>query len=179
MINLKILFKNTTQYTKAVYDKFLAFHSQKYHFSYVTYTVFISAFILWLLVWQIKYHNFTLAILLCCGFTTFILWRFFRPISDVSKEYKSDKIQKEQIFTFKFYDNFFIIEDDNVYSKIKYYRLYKTFETNDFFYLYLDKKHAFLVDKSCFEKNNSKDFSAFMKKKCWWNYKYFKKSSHN
>lgn len=177
MIDLKLLFKNTTKYTKDIYDKFLAFHSKKYHFTYTAYTTFVTAFILISLVLQVKYHNFTIAILLCCGMTCFILWRFFRPISDVAKEYKSEKIQKEQSFTFKFYENFFTIEDLKVYSKIKYYQLYRVFETNDFFYLYLDKTHSFLLDKSCFKKGNVEDFSLFLKKKCWWNYKYVKKKA--
>lgn len=174
---MKLLFKNTTQYTKSVYDKFLVFHSQKYHFTYTAYTSLIVAFILFTLVLQIKYHNFTIAILLCCGMTGFILWRFFRPISDVAKEYKSEKIQKEQSFTFKFYDKFFTINDLKVYSKIKYCQLYRAFETDDFFYLYVDKTHAFLVDKSCFKKSTPGDFSKFIQKKCWWNYKYVKKKT--
>lgn len=171
MIILKILFKNKTKYTKATYDKFLAFHSKKYHFTYTLYTALVIAFILFGLILQIRYHNFTLAIVLCCGMTAFILWRFFRPISDVSKEYKSEKIKNEKEFTFTFYEPFFIIENEKEFSKIKYYQLHKIFETNDFFYLYIDKTHSFLLDKSCFKKNNPSDFSIFIKKKCWWCYK--------
>lgn len=168
---MKVLFKNTTQYTKTTYDKFLAFHSKKYHFSYTAYTALVVAFILLSLILQVKVHNFTLAIVLCCGLTTFVLWRFFRPISDVSKEYKSEKIQKEKQFTFIFFHNFFTIEDEKEFSKIKYYQLYKVFETESFFYLYIDKTHSFLVDKSKFKENNPSAFSDFIKRKCWWCYK--------
>ena len=98
----------------------------------------------------------------------FILWRIFHPVSEISKEYKSEKIKKEKEFTFKFYDKFFTVEDDKQYSKIKYYKLYKVFEIPDFFYLYIDKKHAFLIDKSKFKTSNSSEFSIFIKKKCWW-----------
>ena len=174
VIVMKLLFKNKTKYTKAVYEKFLAFHNKKYHFSYTLYTATISAFILFFIIVQIKVHNINIAILLCCGITSFILWRFFRPISDISKEYKSEKIQNEQEFTFKFYDKYFIIEDDKVFSEIKYYQLYRAFETDDFFYLYIDKSHSFLIDKSKFKNNNPSDFSAFIKKKCWWCYKSLK-----
>lgn len=171
VINLKPLFKNTTKYSKTIYDKFLAFHSQKYHITYTLYTVIVVALIIFFLILQVKSHNFNLAFLACCGLTAFILWRFFRPISNVTKEYKSDKIQKEKEFTFKFYHHFFTVEDAKEYSKLKYYELYKVFETNDFFYLYIDKTHSFLLDKSCFKKNNSSEFSQFIKKKCWWCYK--------
>ena len=162
---MKTLFKNKTKYTKTVYDQFLAFHSKKYHFTYTAYTAIVIALIL-----QVNSHNYTLAILLCFGLTAFILWRLFRPISEVTKEYKSEKIQKEKEFTFTFYDKFFIIEDEKEFSKIKYYQLYKAFETKKFFYLYLDKTHSFLLDKSTFKKNNPSAFSQFIKKKCWWGY---------
>ncbi len=168
---LKVLFKNTTQYSKLIYDEFLAFHTKIYHFSYLAYTVLVTAFLLGSLILQIKYHNFSVAILLCFGFTSFILWRFFRPIHDVSKEYNSETIQQEKSFTFQFYDNFFVIKSSQVYSKVKYYQLYRIFETTDFFYLYIDKTHSFLVSKSGFKKNNPDDFSKFIQKKCWWCYR--------
>ena len=158
VINLKLLFENTTKYTKTTYDTFLAFHSKKYHFSYTLCTALVVAFILFALVLQIKYHNYTLAFIFCCGMTAFVLWRFFRPISDISKEYKSEKIKKEKEFTFKFYDNFFMVEDDKQFSK-----------------LYLDKNHSFLLNTTCFKKKNPSDFSTFIKKKCWWCFKTHKK----
>ena len=108
---------------------------------------------------------------MCFGLTAFILWRFFRPISEVTKEYKSEKIQKEKEFTFTFYDKFFMIEDEKEFSEMKYHQLYKAFETKTFFYLYLDKTHSFLLDKSTFQKSNPSDFSEFIRKKCWWGYK--------
>lgn len=168
---MKLLFTNTTKYTKAMYDKYLTFHSTIYHFSYLAYTTIVVAFILLCLILQIKSHNFTIAILICCGLSSFILWRFFRPVSEISKEYKSDKIQKEKEFTFRFYEKFFTSEDDKEFSKIKYYQLYKVFETMDFFYLYIDKTHAFLIDKSKFKKDNPSEFSSFIKKKCWWKFR--------
>ncbi len=54
---------------------------------------------------------------------------------------------------------------------MKYYQLYKVFETADFFYLYIDKTHALLLDKTKFKKNNPSEFLDFIKRKCWWCYK--------
>lgn len=168
---MKLLFKNTTQYTKPVYDEFLEFHRKKYHLTYTIYTAVVTALVLFCIVLQVKYHNFTLAILVCCVLTAFILWRLLHPVSEVAKEYKSDKIKKEKEFTFKFYDKFFIVSDDKEFSKLKYFNLYRVFETNSFFYLYIDKTHSFLLNKSCFKKQNPHEFSIFIKKKCWWCYK--------
>lgn len=170
VIKLKLLFENTTKHSKAIYDKFLAFHKSKYKFTYTIYTILVIAFILFGMILQIQYHNFGIAILLCCGLTFFILWRLFHPVSEVSKEYKSDKIQKQKEYTFKFYDKYFTVQDNKELFEIKYFKLYKVFEISDFFYLYLDKRHAFLVDKTKFKDNNPTEFSRFIKKKCWWNY---------
>ena len=174
MINLKLLFKNTTTYSKDIYEQFLLFHQKKYHFSYTAYTVMVVAFILFAIILQVSYNNFSIAILLCCGFTAFILWRYFHPIAEISKDYNSEKIQKQKSYTFKFYDRFFIISDHCRYNKAKYYKLYKVFETPNFFYLYIDKTHAFLLDKTKFKINTSSNFSKFIKKKCWWCFKNIK-----
>ena len=41
-------------------------------------------------------------------------------------------------------------------------------ETKDFFYLYIDKNHAFLLNKSNFIKGNKFEFLKFLKKKLWY-----------
>ena len=62
----------------------------------------------------------------------------------------------------------FINEIEN--TKIYYFKLYKVFETQDYFYLYLDEDTAFLVSKSGFKIGTPKDFSEFIKKKCIFKY---------
>lgn len=178
VINLEILFENTTKYTKSIYDEFLCFHRSKYQFIDISFTIIVIAFILFCLIIQIKSHHLNFAIAICVALIAFILWRFLRPASKISKEYKSDKIKKQKLFTFKFYDKFFTIQDDNQFSEIKYYELYRVFETEGFFYLYIDKTHSFLVDKSCFKENNWQNFSKFIKKKCWWCYRFSKWKAH-
>ena len=171
VILMKVLFKNTTQYTESVYETFLMFHHEKYKFSYLTYTIIVVGLLLFSLILQVSYHNFSLAILFCCGITLFILWRLFHPISEIAKEYESDKIQEEKEFTFTFYDQFFTVEDKKEIAQFKYHYLHKIFETKDFFYLYIDKTHSFLLDKYKFQFGSN--FSAFIQKKCWWNFRLF------
>ncbi len=175
---MKLLFKNTTQYTKLIYDQFLAFHNQKYHLRYTLYTCLITAFLLLFLIIQVQIRQFAFVFLIGCTLTGFLLWRFFHPISVVEKEYKSETIQEEKVFSFCFYSNFFTVEDEKEFSEIKYHQLSKVFENNDFFYLYLDKTHAFLLDKSNFKNHDSSAFSSFIQKKCWWNYHYIKQKTH-
>ena len=164
---VKILFKNTTKYSKQVYDEFLAFHRKKYRFSYIAFNALVIFAIIFCIILQISYHNFNLVIIFLVILTAFFLWRFLHPIIEVTEDYKSEKIQDEQEFTFRFYENNFKVENNKEYSIIKYSNLYKVFETKTFFYLYIDKTHALLVDKSTFHKNNPDEFSSFMRKKCF------------
>lgn len=168
---MKILFKNTTKYNKEIYQEFLKFHKNKYQFSYTLYTALVLIAFFFCFAMQVKYHNYNIAILFAIALSCFFLWRFLHPISEVSKDFKSDKIQKEKEFTFVFYEKEFKIRDKINYETIKYRNLHKVFETKDFFYLYSDKTHTYLLDKSGFTKGIADEFSNFMKKKCWWRFK--------
>lgn len=171
MINLKAFFKNTTKYNKIIYQEFLQFHSEHYKFSSTLYTATMIALLLFCVITQVKYHNFTLAIIFCIILSCFFLWRFLHPISEVSKELKSKKIQNEKEFSFIFYQKQFKIRDKLTYEMFPYYKLYKVFETPNFFYLYIDKTHAFLLNKSSFSIGSPEEFSKFIHKKCWYKFK--------
>lgn len=170
-MNLKALFKNTTKYNKTVYQEFLQFHSKHYKFSSTLYTAAIIALFLFCVIVQVKSHNFTLAITFCFLLTSFFLWRLFHPIFEVSKEWKSSKIQNEKEFTFLFFEKYFKIRDKLQVQHISYRKLYKIFETSTFFYLYIDRTHAFLLDKSSFSIGSPEDFSEFIHKKYWYKFK--------
>ena len=45
------------------------------------------------------------------------------------------------------------------------------YETNKFFYLYIDNERAFLVNKDGFIRGSSSDFSKFIQKRCLFKYK--------
>lgn len=171
MIHLKIQFKNITQYSPKAYEEFLQFHRSKYRLSYLFYTATILALILFCVILQVKHHNYTLAIIFCMVLTIFFLWRYLHPIAEVSKDYESEKIQKEEKFTFIFYEKYFKVRNKLNSEMVKYPHLYRVFETPNFFYLYLDKTHALLVDKSHFTIGSSENFSHFIQKKCWLKFK--------
>ena len=127
--------------------------------------------ILFLIMSYVQNHYYELAIICCACLTSFILYRYFHPIEEVKKEYQSDKITKEQSFTFSFYDKYFKIYTKKEYSVIYYREIHKIFETDTFFYLYLDNRHSFLLDKSGFKKGTPITFRGFIKKKCPFKYK--------
>ena len=168
---MKVLFKNITKYDKQTYDEFLKFHNDRFGHMYTFITLLIGIALFYLISMQVIYHNITVAIMLCITLTVFFLWRLLRPISEISKEYKSDKIKNKKEFTFSFYEKSFKVRNQMDYEIFKYFKLYKIFETKDFFYLYSDKTHSYIIEKSGFTKGNPDDFSKFLKNKYWWKYK--------
>ena len=150
MINLKILFKNKTKYTKQAYKEFVEIHNKTHNFTYTLYTVIVIALLLICLVLQVNNHTYSLAITFCLIITCFILWRFFHPVSVISKQFNSSTIQTEKEFTFNFYNKYFKIIYNNQFEIFKYYKIYKVYETDNFFYLYTNRTHSFLINKNNF-----------------------------
>ena len=58
----------------------------------------------------------------------------------------------------------------NIFLKLIIKELYKVIETNDYFYLYFNEDYAALVSKNGFKLGDSKEFSKFIKKKCFLKY---------
>ena len=98
----------------------------------------------------------------------FCFYRFLYPLKKVEKELKTDKFKNEREFVFTFYEKFFVISDRKFSEKIKYWKLHRVYETENFFYLYIDAEHAFLLNKSTFIKGNHSEFFKFLKKKIWY-----------
>lgn len=168
---MEILFKNTTKYSKTVYQEFLQFHNEKMGFKYNLHSVQIISLLLFFAIIQIKCHNIDLATIFCFLIACFFFWRYLYPAMDVSKNYNSEKIQNEQEFTFTFYDKYFTVQNQTEMSHVKYSQIYKIFETPTFLYLYVDETHSLLVDKKTFSIGSSDKFSDFISRKCWYKFK--------
>lgn len=175
MIKLDLLFKNITTYSKKVYDQFSAFHRKHFSLRYHAYTFLTAVFILIFIGTLIQSLHYTLIILLSIFLVVFLLWRFFRPIEEARKYHQDDKSIKETTYTFSFYEKYFKVSNKKEYSIFKYRDIYKIYETKQFFYLYTDRVHALLIDKSNFKKGTSLEFKQFLIKKCPFKYKHFKK----
>lgn len=165
---MKILFKNKTKYTKKAYNEYLQFHQKKYGHNYQFATILTILLLLFCTIMNLKYSNFSTAILLLIVIAFFCFHRFFYPIKKVEKELKTEKFEKEKEFTFTFYEKNFTIFDGKDCYILKYWNLYKVFETDTFFYLYINKDHAFLLNKSTFSSGNTSSFLKFLKKKIWY-----------
>ena len=172
---MKILFKNKTKYTIDTYDQFLKFHQKKFGFSYDAYSILIVILLVVCMFIQIKYSYWHLVIIFFLILVGFIYYRFFFPVYRVSEEMHSEKFEDEKEFSFVFFEKDLEIRDKIYKEKSDYHKLKHVYETKDFFYLYINKDHAYLLDKSGFTIGTSKDFTNFIRKKCFFKYKYYKK----
>jgi len=166
----KLLFKNTTQYSKQLYDEFTLFHNKKNYLLYNLCTIFVLILFIYCLIMTIKYKVIGLVIIFTFAILGFIMYRLFSPIMFYKKEVKKKAISKEKIFSFYFYDKYFKIRDNLNFDKIHYYKLYKVYETKNYFYLYFNKKYSFIVSKNGFSLGTTEDFSKFIKNKMWLRY---------
>ena len=167
---MKIFFKNRTKYSRDFYDEYLEFHRKKYTLKYTLYTALVVFAILFCIVLQVANHYYSLAIMLCFAMTIFFLWRNLHPTYEVSKDYNSKKIVNENEFTFIFYNKFCKIYGRKEISELNYFKIYRVFETDTFFYIYVDKTHSLLLDKNGFTKGSPDTFSKFIKHKVLWKY---------
>ena len=80
-------------------------------------------------------------------------------------------INNKKEFSFFFYQKYIKIKCGRKFDRLRYFELYKIFETKEYFFLYTDENHSLILDKEGFEIGNPKEFSDFMKKKCPLKYK--------
>ena len=167
----KLLFKNATKYSKKAYNQFNQFHNNNNILKYELFTLLIILLLIYCIVATIKAKVIPLAILFVLTLIGFVIYRFFGPIRIYKKEVTKKAITKTQTFNFYFYDKYFKIRDNLDFYNQSYFKLHKVYETNEFFYLYVNKQYSFIIDKSGFTKGTSKEFSDFIKKKVLFKYK--------
>lgn len=165
------LFKNKTTLSKENYIDLVKFHQKKNSWKYWLYTAIVSFLLVLIICFQIASNAYFQATFLFICFIIFLIYRFIYPYYKTDKEFKSDKVQNNLINYYFFYDKYFKIKNKLGNTKIKYYKLYKVYENDNYFYLYLNKNIVFIIDKSEFTIGNSKSFEKFMKNKVWLKFK--------
>lgn len=163
---MKPLFKNVTIYNSKNYNQFIKFHGEKFNFSYNAYTLVMLALSLYCIILNIIQKNIILIFLFLAIFALMIVFRIYLPGKRYQKTKKKFAEKKQTGITINFFKYYFKVEQ-KVYT---YLKLYKVFETKDYFYLYLDEENAVLVSKDGFEIGTTKDFTDFIKKKCLFKY---------
>lgn len=162
---MKILFKNTTKYTKENCNNFLEFNTNKYGKKELLKMILFGICILYILIFNIVYKNWLLVL------GTILLSGMIYLIEKKKSVKQQRNKNKEKEFTFYFYEKHIKIKYRREFERLKYFQFHKIFETDEFFFLYLDDKKSLILSKNGFEIGNPKEFSKFIKNKCPFKYK--------
>lgn len=162
------LFENTTTYTRELYKEFVEFHNRKYNLKYNSYTLFVLILIVFCMVLQFYYNEILLGCIFILFLMVFLVWRVFHPIFFVKKEANSNKVKKQLTNTYSFYDNYMEIKNNTDCFSLKYYKIHKVFETDNYFYLYINKNYSFVLSKNTFSIGDPNNFYSFIKSKLWY-----------
>lgn len=164
---MKPLFKNITKYNSKNYEQFIKFHGEKFNFSYNMYTIVMSILLIYCIILNIVQKDILLMLLFITLLILLFLIRIYFPMKRYQKTKKKFSHNKETSISFTFYKFYFSFGK----KTITYSKLYKVYETKDYFYLYLDDENAVLVSKKGFQMGTAKEFSEFIKKKCFLKYR--------
>lgn len=167
MIERNVMIKNKTIYTK---EKFLNF--QKYHYFHqikiirIIFSLFgIFFLILSILGFTWKDYIFSFIELF---FGLFLLIEFNTPIIPILQAniiLKSDSMIIGMENTFVFYDQYIEVVNSRSTSKIPYEEIYCYKENKDFFYIYLNKMSALLVEKEGITEGSLEELSKLLQQK--------------
>lgn len=164
---MKPLFKNITKYNSKNYEQFIKFHGEKFNFSYNMYTAVMSILLIYCIILNIMQKNIPFVLLFLALLILIFLFRMYLPMKRYQKTKKQYSKNKETSISFIFYKFYFTVGK----KTFPYMRLYKVFETKDYFYLYIDDENAVLISKNGFKMGTAEEFSEFIKKKCFFKYK--------
>ena len=170
---MKPLFENRTTLSKNVYIELLAFQQKKFGWKYTMYTAIFSLLFILLISFLFANHYFAHGLILFIIFACFSAYQFIQPTRKNTKEFYSDKVQHNLVNTYSFFKNYFVIKNIMGSDKIFYHKLYRVFETENYFYLYLDKTNILVLNKSGFLLGATQDFKEFIKHKMWLKFKEF------
>lgn len=172
---MEILFKNTTTLNKDNYLDLIKFHGKKNNFKYYSYTAVMALILIIGMSYQIILKNYISLILLALIFIGFLAYRLLSPYKKAEKEMKGEKLQGNLTNTFFFYDKNFIVKNKYGKDSLKYRKIFKIYENDDVFYIYINKENVFIIEKNNFEIGSSSEFKKFISKKVGYKFKSSKK----
>lgn len=168
---MEILFKNITTLDKEEYIELVKFHGRKNNLKYYSYTAFMSLIIIVGIAYQIYFKNYTSLLLLVLLLLAFLGYRIIAPYKKTEKEINGEKVSGNLVNTYIFYEKNFVVENRYGKDTIKYRKLFKVYENNNAFYLYITKENVFIVEKNKFEIGTAENFKKFLSQKIGYKFK--------
>ena len=126
----------------------------------------MSILIIYCLILNIMQKNIIFILLFFAILFFMYLFRMYLPIKRYEKTKQNFETNEQTSVTFTFFKFYFTV-DQKAYP---YMKLYKVFETEEYFYLYIDEEKAVLINKQGFKLGTVEEFTNFIKKKCLFKY---------
>lgn len=160
----EVLYKAKSKITKENYIKFNNFHLKKKNvaISVIFYVCIVIIYIAAISLLLMREHIFE-GILYFIFATFFLLWQIFLPKIFVNRILKTDKITGKTENEFKFGKEKFSISNEYGMATISYTDLHRIYETNEFYYLYLNNRQAYIVEKQGLRKEEIEGISNIFK----------------
>lgn len=162
------LFINVTEYSKKKFNELLEFHKNKFGIKIIITTLIMMIFWLYIIIQNIIYKNWKILI-----YITILIIVFYiaKMIFNLRIKKNNNRTKSRTNYEYTFYNLFFRIKLGKKRETCFYFKIYKVFETEDEFYLYLDKEHSLIISKDGFTLGTSEEFSKFIRRKCILKYK--------
>ena len=130
------------------------------------YTLLMAGLMIYCIVLNIIQKNILFILLFLTMLILTFVFRMYLPVKRYQYTKKKLAKNKQTNFNFSFFKFHFTVNK----KSILYFKLYKVFETKDYFYLYVNEESAVLVAKNGFKIGTAEEFSEFIKKKCLFKY---------
>lgn len=176
---MESLFENKTKYTEKLYKIFLKAYQEEYGKSDKLFFIYNLVFFGICMIIAFKSNETKLGIGILIGLLIYLGFKIIRPMRQKQKTEQGPKLKGQFVNTYKFYKNYFKVENPEGDAQIVYFNLYRVVETNDNYYLYISREAAFIVSKIGFIKGTDLEFSSFIKKKAFTKYRNRKKKIKN
>ena len=165
------LFENKTRCTKKTYETFLRDYQEEFARTENFFMLYYIIFFGFCMIMAFLNKEILLGFLLLAGLIIYLWFKIIRPVKKVEKTRKSPKLSGDLINTYKFYKRYFTVKNKEGKTQQFYFKMYRTVETQEYYYIFISREYAFIISKDGFTKGESQEFSKFIKKKMFNKYR--------
>lgn len=159
------LFEIETPYTYETYKELNEFHFSSRKRGNKIFLIMLSIIIVLCGILLIFLKSYPMGIVYTILGIFFLVWAYVAPKIATKVMSKSDKMLDNLINTDTFYDEYFENTNEQSNAKIFYNQLYDAYEAKDYFYLYVNRRSAYIISKNGFKEGTSENFREFLQEK--------------
>lgn len=163
------IFVNKTVCTDKEYKTFLKSYQKEFARKDLLYMLFYIIFFIVCAILLFIEQDYLIGTIIIVGVILFIIFKRKRN-QKLAKEQK-EKVQAKFTNEYSFYGRNFLIKTKEGKVDLFYFKIYRIVETEKYFYIYLNRKYAYILSKEGFTKGNAQEFGEFIKKRTFFKYK--------